>query len=127
MRSKIDIKAAIVGFIYFFLKLILVLSADIIYWPGFAVALGAAMVASQGAISATFQLVNQALALGCFPRVKVVHTSRRSLNQIYIPEINWLLMVICVSVTAGFSDYTDIANACGKQRLYFLFNLIIFQ
>ncbi|XP_011652450.1 potassium transporter 11 isoform X2 [Cucumis sativus] len=84
-----------------------------IYWPVFLVATTAAIVASQATISATFSLIKQALALGCFPRVKVVHTSTKFRNQIYIPDINWILMVLCIAVTAGFHNQTQIGNASG--------------
>ncbi|KAK2634976.1 hypothetical protein Ddye_029768, partial [Dipteronia dyeriana] len=50
---------------------------DSIYWPVFVIATATAIVASQATISATFILVKQAVALGCFPRVKVVHTSKK--------------------------------------------------
>lgn len=86
---------------------------DSIYWPVFFVATTAAIVASQATISATFSLIKQALALGCFPRVKVVHTSKTFRNQIYIPDINWILMVLCIAVTAGFKNQSQIGNASG--------------
>ncbi|GAY49081.1 hypothetical protein CUMW_116540 [Citrus unshiu] len=86
---------------------------DIIYWPVFVVATAAAVVASQATISATFSLIKQADALGCFPRVKVMHTSKKYSSHIYIPEINWILMILCVAVTAGFKNQHQIGNACG--------------
>ncbi|XP_042941282.1 potassium transporter 11-like isoform X2 [Carya illinoinensis] len=86
---------------------------DSIYWPVFLVATGAAVVASQATISATFSLVKQALALGCFPRVKIIHTSKTFHNQIYIPDINWILMILCIAVTVGFKNQTQIGNASG--------------
>ncbi|KAI8524731.1 hypothetical protein RHMOL_Rhmol13G0171600 [Rhododendron molle] len=86
---------------------------DRIYWPVFLVATLAAIVASQATISATFSIINQALALGCFPRVKVVHTSKKFLGQIYIPDINWILMILCIAVTAGFKNQSQIGNAYG--------------
>ncbi|KAH9795599.1 Potassium transporter 11 [Citrus sinensis] len=73
----------------------------------------AAIVASQATISATFSIIKQALALGCFPRVKVVHTSKKFLGQIYIPDINWILMILCIAVTAGFKNQSQIGNAYG--------------
>ncbi|KAF8412682.1 hypothetical protein HHK36_000650 [Tetracentron sinense] len=85
-----------------------------IYWPMFIVATLAAIVASQATISATFSIIKQALALGCFPRVKVVHTSRKFLGQIYIPDINWVLMILCIAVTAGFRNQSQIGNAYGE-------------
>lgn len=90
------------------------LISDSIFWPVFIIATAAAIVASQATISATFSLIKQAVALGCFPRVKVVHTSQEHLGQIYIPEINWLLLGLCIAVTAGFKMETLIANAYGK-------------
>ncbi|KAL3741117.1 hypothetical protein ACJRO7_022260 [Eucalyptus globulus] len=86
---------------------------DSIYWPVFIIATLAAIVASQATISATFSIIKQALALGCFPRVKVVHTSKKFLGQIYIPDINWILMILCIAVTAGFKNQSQIGNAYG--------------
>ncbi|XP_020537737.1 potassium transporter 11 isoform X2 [Jatropha curcas] len=86
---------------------------DSIYWPVLLVATAAAVVASQATISATFSLIKQALSLDCFPRVKIVHTSKRFLSWIYIPDINWILMILCVSVTAGFKNQSQIGNASG--------------
>lgn len=77
-------------------------------------ATAAAIVASQATISATFSIIKQALAHGCFPRVKVVHTSKNFLGQIYVPDINWILMVLCIAVTAGFKNQSQIGNAYGK-------------
>ncbi|KAL6867713.1 hypothetical protein ACP4OV_015737 [Aristida adscensionis] len=84
-----------------------------IFWPVFVVATLAAVVGSQAVISATFSIVKQCHALGCFPRVKVVHTSRWIYGQIYIPEINWILMVLCIGVTVAFRDTNLIGNAYG--------------
>ncbi|XLS53533.1 hypothetical protein HN51_014210 [Arachis hypogaea] len=86
---------------------------DRIYWPVFVVATAAAIVASQATITATFSIIKQALAHGCFPRVKVVYTSKTFLGQIYIPDINWILMILCISVTAGFENQNQIGNAYG--------------
>ncbi|GJN33375.1 hypothetical protein PR202_gb21970 [Eleusine coracana subsp. coracana] len=81
----------------------------------------AAVVGSQAIISATFSIVKQCLSLGCFPRVKVVHTSRWIYGQIYIPEINWILMVLCLAVTLGFRDTTVIGNAYGLACITVMF------
>lgn len=86
---------------------------DAIYWPAFAIATASAIVASQATISATYSIIKQALAIGCFPRVKVVHTSKKFLGQIYIPDINWLLLILCIAVTAGFKNQSQIGNAYG--------------
>ncbi|KAI3491970.1 hypothetical protein L1887_43607 [Cichorium endivia] len=86
---------------------------EAVYWPMFVIATLSAIVASQASISATFSIINQACALGCFPRVKVVHTSRKFLGQIYVPDINWVLMILCILVTTGFKNQTQIGNAYG--------------
>jgi hypothetical protein len=91
-----------------------IMFAGPLFWPVFVIATLAAILGSQAIISATFSIVKQCLALGCFPRVKVVHTSRWIRGQIYIPEINWILMVLCLAVTLGFRDITVIGNAYGK-------------
>ncbi|PPS11503.1 hypothetical protein GOBAR_AA09137 [Gossypium barbadense] len=82
-----------------------------LFWPVFVIATLAAMIASQAMISATFSCVKQAMALGCFPRMKIIHTSRKLMGQIYIPVINWFLMIMCVVVVSIFRSTTDIANA----------------
>ncbi|XP_020250340.1 potassium transporter 7 [Asparagus officinalis] len=92
-----------------------------VFWPVFVVATLAAIVASQAVISATFSIVKQCHALGCFPRVKVVHTSRWIYGQIYIPEINWILMVLCLAVTLGFRDTNLIGNAYGIACIVVMF------
>uniref|UniRef100_A0A1D1Z318 Potassium transporter n=1 Tax=Anthurium amnicola TaxID=1678845 RepID=A0A1D1Z318_9ARAE len=92
-----------------------------VFWPVFVVATLAAIVASQAVISATFSIVKQCHALGCFPRVKVVHTSKWIYGQIYIPEINWILMVLCLAVTIGFRDTTLIGNAYGIACIFVMF------
>ena len=86
-----------------------------VYWPMFVVAVAASIIASQALISATFSIVKQSLALGCFPRVKVVHTSTKLEGQVYIPEINYILMVACVIVTASFKNTTLIGFAYGMH------------
>ncbi|CAK9133291.1 unnamed protein product [Ilex paraguariensis] len=87
--------------------------SDPIYWPTFVVAVAAAIIASQAMISGAFAIISQSLRLGCFPRVKVVHTSAKYEGQVYIPEINYLLMVACVIVTFAFKTTEKIGNAYG--------------
>lgn len=81
----------------------------------FVVAVAAAIIASQAMISGTFAIISQSLTLGCFPRVKVVHTSAKYEGQVYIPEVNYMLMFACVLVTACFQTPTNIGNAYGKS------------
>lgn len=70
------------------------------YWPTFVIAVLAAIIA-------------QSLSLGCLPRVKVVHTSPKHEGQVYIPEINYLIMICCVIVTVSFKNTEHISNAYG--------------
>ncbi|CAN0916862.1 Potassium transporter 5, partial [Linum grandiflorum] len=84
-----------------------------LYWPTFVVAVAAAIIASQAMISGAFAIVSQSLALGCFPRVKVVHTSAKYEGQVYIPEINYMLMIACVLVTVAFQTTEQIGHAYG--------------
>ncbi|GMN32514.1 hypothetical protein TIFTF001_041749 [Ficus carica] len=86
---------------------------DSLYWPMFVVAVAASIIASQAMISGTFSIIQQSLSLGCFPRVKIVHTSTKYEGQVYIPEVNYLLMLACVFVTLGFRSTTKIGNAYG--------------
>ncbi|RVW54592.1 Potassium transporter 5 [Vitis vinifera] len=86
---------------------------DGLYWPMFVVAVSASIIASQAMISGTFSIIQQSLSLGCFPRVKIVHTSTKYEGQVYIPEVNYLLMLACVGVTVGFKTTTKIGNAYG--------------
>ncbi|XP_075638180.1 potassium transporter 4 [Castanea sativa] len=92
-----------------------------VYWPVFVIATLAAIVGSQAVITATFSIIKQCNALGCFPRVKVVHTSKHIYGQIYIPEINWILMILTLAITIGFQDTTMIGNAYGLACMTVMF------
>ncbi|KAK0575114.1 hypothetical protein LWI29_034191 [Acer saccharum] len=89
-----------------------------LYWPMFVVAVLAAIIASQALISGAFSVIQQSLALGCFPRVKVVHTSAKYEGQVFIPEINYLLMLACVGVTLGFKTTEKMGNAYGMAVVF---------
>ncbi len=81
--------------------------------PMVVLATMAAIIASQALISGAFSLANQAVQLGYLPRVKVVHTSSKAEGQIYIPEINWILMVSCLGLVFAFKSSTALAAAYG--------------
>lgn len=87
----------------------------------FVVATAAAVIASQAMILGVFSIVVQSMALGCFPRCKIVHTSPKYEGQIYIPEINWALMVMCIIVTAALQDTAKIGNAYGVTVVAVIF------
>ncbi|KAL3642174.1 hypothetical protein CASFOL_012989 [Castilleja foliolosa] len=92
---------------------------DVVFWPVFVIATLATIVGSQAIISATFSIIKQCQALGCFPRVKVVHTSKQIDGQIYLPEINWILMILTLPVAISFPDKTSIGNAYGRPSRHF--------
>ncbi|XP_020577131.1 potassium transporter 6-like [Phalaenopsis equestris] len=82
-------------------------------WPVLGIAILAAVVGSQAVITGTFSIIKQCSALGCFPRVKIIHTSPKFIGQVYIPDINWILMILCLAVTIGFRDTKRMGNASG--------------
>lgn len=84
-----------------------------VYWPMFVIATLAAIVASQSLISATFSVIKQSVVLDYFPRVKVVHTSQHKEGEVYSPETNYILMLLCVGVVLGFGAGNAIGNAFG--------------
>ncbi|XP_059429911.1 potassium transporter 1 isoform X2 [Corylus avellana] len=86
---------------------------EAVFWPVFIVATSAAVVGSQAVISATFSIISQCCALNCFPHVRIVHTSSKICGQIYIPEVNWLLMCLSLAVTIGLRDTNMMGHAYG--------------
>ncbi|XP_061375225.1 potassium transporter 5-like [Gastrolobium bilobum] len=86
---------------------------DKLYWPTFVVAVAAAIIASQAMISGAFSIISQAQSMGCFPRVKIVHTSTKHMGQVYIPEVNYMFMVACIVVSAAFKTTEKISHAYG--------------
>ncbi|KAK7338228.1 hypothetical protein VNO77_18830 [Canavalia gladiata] len=84
-----------------------------LYWPTFVVAVAASIIASQAMISGAFSIISQALNLGCFPRVKVVHTSIKHQGQVYIPEVNYMFMIACIVVCAAFKTTEKISHTYG--------------
>jgi KUP system potassium uptake protein len=81
--------------------------------PMVGLATMATVVASQALISGAFSLTRQAVQLGYFPRVTIIHTSGKTEGQIYIPEVNWALMVACVALVLGFRASSNLADAYG--------------
>ncbi len=65
-----------------------------------SLATAATVIASQAVISGAFSLTRQAIQLGYLPRMQIVHTSRREEGQIYMPFINWVLMVAVIAAGA---------------------------
>jgi len=82
-------------------------------YPMIALATMATVVASQALISGAFSLSRQALQLGYLPRLTIRHTSGSEAGQIYIPEVNELMMVGCIAVVFGFGSSSKLAAAYG--------------
>ncbi|XP_062195178.1 potassium transporter 26-like [Phragmites australis] len=89
-----------------------------LFWPMFVVATLAAIVASQALISASFSIIRQSIALGCFPRVTMKHTSEKYEGQVYSPEINYFLLIVCILITVGFKGGPEIGQAYGVAVIW---------
>ncbi len=73
----------------------------------------AAVIASQALISGAFSLAMQSSLLGYLPRLRVQHTSDVAQGQVYVPTINWALMVSCLALVFGFRTSSNLAAAYG--------------
>ncbi|HET7711219.1 MAG TPA: KUP/HAK/KT family potassium transporter, partial [Thermoanaerobaculia bacterium] len=73
----------------------------------------AAVIASQAVISGSFSLTRQAVQLGYLPRIRIRHTSAREIGQIYIPSVNWLLMLSAIGLVLAFRRSGNLAAAYG--------------
>jgi KUP system potassium uptake protein len=81
--------------------------------PLVALATMAAVIASQALISAVFSLTRQAVQLGYSPRVEIRHTSETTIGQIYVPTVNWSLMVATITLVIMFQTSSNLAAAYG--------------
>jgi len=81
--------------------------------PLVVLATGATVIASQALISGAFSLTAQAIQLDYLPRLDVRHTSSEQSGQIYVPLVNWLLMIGCIALVIGFQSSTNLAAAYG--------------
>ncbi|MEO6055698.1 MAG: potassium transporter Kup [Gemmatimonadales bacterium] len=82
-------------------------------YPVVGLATAAGVIASQALISGAFSLTMQAVQLGYIPRVAIDHTSAREFGQIYIPGVNWMLMLACIGLVLGFGSSSHLAAAYG--------------
>ena len=82
-------------------------------YPMVAIATAATVIASQALISAVFSLTRQAMQLGLTPRLRVIHTSAREIGQVYLPTVNWALMISCLALVVGFGSAARLAAAFG--------------
>jgi KUP system potassium uptake protein len=82
-------------------------------YPLVVLSVAAAVIASQAVITGAFTLTRQATMLGFWPRVEVQHTSAREIGQIYVPTINWMLMIATIALVLGFRTSSNLAAAYG--------------
>jgi len=82
-------------------------------YPLLILATLASVIASQAVISGAFSVTRQAIQLGYCPRMNILHTSGREMGQVYIPAINWLLMVSVFVVVLSFHTSSALASAYG--------------
>lgn len=82
-------------------------------YPLLVLATMAAIIASQAIISGAFSLTRQAVQLGYLPRFGIRHTSEKQMGQIYVPQVNWALMLATIAVVVGFRNSSNVASAYG--------------
>ncbi len=82
-------------------------------WPVVLLATAATVIASQAVISGAFSLSQQAMQLGLLPRLDVHQTSEEAIGQVYVPQINWLLMVCVIGLVLSFGSSDNLAAAYG--------------
>jgi KUP system potassium uptake protein len=82
-------------------------------YPLIALATAATVIASQAVISGTFSITRQAIQLGYLPRMDIRYTSEREIGQIYIPFMNWALLISVVALVLGFQSSSNLAAAYG--------------
>lgn len=82
-------------------------------YPMLILATAATVIASQAVISGAFSVTRQAIQLGYCPRMNIVHTSGGEMGQVYIPAINWLLMVAVYILVLSFQSSSALASAYG--------------
>ena len=82
-------------------------------YPMILLATMAAIIASQSVITGAFSMSRQAMQLGYIPRMLIKHTSRDTIGQIYVPGINWLMMVTVIALVLAFQSSTNLASAYG--------------
>ncbi|GAB3349004.1 potassium transporter Kup [Lysobacter tyrosinilyticus] len=82
-------------------------------YPMIALATAATVIASQAVITGAYSVARQAMQLGYIPRMAIKHTSKETIGQIYVPGINWTLMVMVIALVLTFRTSTALASAYG--------------
>ncbi|MFE8945810.1 potassium transporter Kup [Streptomyces sp. NPDC007856] len=82
-------------------------------WPMVVLATAATVIASQAVITGAYSVTSQAAQLGYLPRLRIAHTSESTIGQIYVPWINWMLMVSVLTLVFAFRSSAALAFAFG--------------
>ena len=82
-------------------------------YPMVVLATAATIIASQAVISGSFSIARQSVQLGLWPRIQVRHTSDERIGQVYVPFVNWMLMLGTVGLVLGFKSSGRLAGAYG--------------
>jgi KUP system potassium uptake protein len=82
-------------------------------YPMVALATAATVIASQATISGAYSITHQAIQLGYLPRMAIQHTSARTIGQIYVPAVNWILLAAVAAAVVGFGSSSRLASAYG--------------
>jgi KUP system potassium uptake protein len=89
------------------------LAPEMLRLPLVLLATAAAIIASQAVISGAFSVTQQAIQLGFVPRLRIAHTSESAAGQIYIPVVNWALMIMVILLVIMFGSSSNLAAAYG--------------
>ena len=89
------------------------LAPEMLRLPLVLLATAATIIASQAVISGAFSVTQQAIQLGFIPRLRITHTSESAAGQIYIPVVNWALLVMVILLVVTFGSSSNLAAAYG--------------
>jgi len=97
--------------------------------PLVLLATAATVIASQAVISGAFSLARQAVQFGYLPRLAIKHTSSREIGQIYVPAVNWMLLIFAVALVLGFGSSSSLAAAYGiaVSATMFITTILLFH
>jgi KUP system potassium uptake protein len=99
-----------------------------VWIPMIILATASAIIASQSILSASFSLTRQAMQLDFFPRLTIIHTSSLHIGRIYIPEANYLFMVLAIAIVSGFQNATALGYAYGLSvNLVFFITTLMYS
>ncbi len=96
-------------------------------YPLVVLATAASVIASQAVISGVFSITRQAVLLGYLPRMRIEHTSTHKIGQIYMPLVNWVIMIAAIGLVLSFGSSSALAGAYGMAvTTDMLFTTILF-